>query len=130
MSYQTSKPAPRDGSVWAIFDFSFEKFAAPKLIKILYVFSVIALFVGYLLSVAWTWILTHPVSVTTMQYPNRVTGLAQQPQLAPAILVAVLGLIPLLGGIFMARVGLELVMSIVRSSIDLRALRDRYAGGN
>ena len=123
----TSKSPPRDGSAWAVFDFTFEKFAAPKLIKALYVFYAIALFVMYALGVAWAWILSQPVNVMTMQYPS-VPHVVQQPSLVPVILAAVLGLIPLLGGIFTVRVGLEFVMSIVRSSIDLRALRDRYVG--
>jgi hypothetical protein len=87
----------------ALFDFSFNSFATPVVIKVLYILGLVAIGLGYVVLV--------------------ISGFANSPITGLAILIG--GLIGALIYVIFLRITLEFYYAVVRMSEDIRAMRNR-----
>jgi|BarGraNGADG00312_1021997.scaffolds.fasta_scaffold138971_1 Domain of unknown function (DUF4282) len=113
----TVRPDADPNPFAAAFDFSFETYATPGLVKIVYGGIVVVTILGYLASVIGTFLATlpdHYVLYATIP-GSPIPGLA----------VLLLGWIPALLLILAARLALEQALATVRTAMDARILRDR-----
>jgi len=87
----------------ALFDFGFNTFATPVVIKVLYILGLIAIAVGYVIVV--------------------ISGFADSPLTGLAALIG--GAVGALFYVIFFRVFLEFYYAVVRMSEDIRAMRNR-----
>ena len=110
-----------DGPFLDAFDFTFDKYATPAVVKVLHMLTVILCVVVYIGTVFLAFAIFLPDQNIAGYY--KYTGSA-----FPGILALVLGWIPALLTILWMRVALEACLATVRTAIDARALRLRYVG--
>jgi hypothetical protein len=91
------------GFFGALFDFSFNSFATPVVIKVLYILGLVAIGLGYVFLV--------------------ISGFAQDPLVGLGFLIA--GAIGALIYVIFLRITLEFYYAVVRMSEDIRAMRTR-----
>ena len=91
------------GFFGALFDFSFNSFATPVVIKVLYILGLVAIGLGYVVLV--------------------ISGFADSPITGLAILIG--GAIGALIYVIFLRITLEFYYAVVRMSEDIRAMRNR-----
>ncbi|HSN11008.1 MAG TPA: DUF4282 domain-containing protein [Propionibacteriaceae bacterium] len=94
------------GGLGDMFDFSFDTYVTPRLVRIIYAIAVVLIGVGYL--------------------GYAILMLVLLPPLGLGILL--LGWIPALLCLLSVRVGLEVTLATVRTAVDARALRTQYVG--
>ena len=111
-----------DGPFSEAFDFSFEKYATPAVVKVVYMLTVILCVLTYVGNALMAFAIFMPDHDIAGVY--KYTGTA-----FPGILALVLGWIPGFIIILGVRVSLERALATVRTAIDARALRTRYVGG-
>lgn len=109
---------PRDaGPIKAAFDLSFNSWATPGLVKIVYIVGIVLVAVSYVISV---------ISMFVAGLPRDYGfGVESEGTVVPGILTLVFGWIPGAFFILLLRVGLEQVLSNVRTATDIRVLRTR-----
>jgi uncharacterized membrane protein YtjA (UPF0391 family) len=114
---QSPQP-PRDaGPIKAAFDLSFNSWATPGLVKIVYIVGIVLVVVSYVISVISMFIAGLP--------RDYGFGVESEGTVVPGILTLVFGWIPGAFFILLLRVGLEQVLSNVRTATDIRVLRTR-----
>jgi hypothetical protein len=91
------------GFFGALFDFGFNSFATPVVIKVLYILGLVAIALGYVILV--------------------ISGFADSPLTGFAILIG--GAIGALIYVIFLRITLEFYYAVVRMSEDIRAMRNR-----
>ena len=112
---------PGQGSdFWDAFDFSFESYATPIVVKVVYALTVILGIAVYAAIVLMMFALFLPDREILY---SKVQGSA-----VPGVLAMILGWIPVARTILSTRLSLERSLALVRTAIDVRALRDRYIG--
>lgn len=109
-----------DGPFAEAFDFSFDRYATPAVVKVVYVVTVILCVVAYVGIVLMAFALFMPDQDFL---GTKVSGSA-----FPGMLALILGWIPAFIVILGTRVRLEQALATVRTAIDVRALRTRYVG--
>jgi len=109
-----------DGHFAEAFDFSFETYATPAVVKVVYMLMVIFCVLAY----AGNALLAFAVFMPDQD----IAGFRHTGSAFPGILALVLGWIPGLILILVARVSFEQALATVRTAIDARALRTRYVG--
>jgi hypothetical protein len=116
---QPAKPRFSDANpLKAALDFSFDSYATPGLVKIIYILAVV-------LGALW-WIGGTIVMFVAAASQPEITGYSSGPSgsdFVPAILSLLLGWIPVLLWLLLVRVLLEAAMALVRTASDVRALR-------
>jgi hypothetical protein len=117
-----SQPAKRPigdaNPLKAALDFSFDSYATPGLVKIIYILAVV-------LGAIW-WIGGTIVMFVAAASTPEIAGYSSGPSgsdFVPAILSLLLGWIPVLLWLLLVRVLLEAAMALVRTAGDVRALR-------
>ena len=110
-----------ESDFWDAFDFSFESYATPAVVKVVYMLIVILCVLAYVGTVLMAFAIFMPDQDFL---GTKVPGSA-----FPGILALVLGWIPGFILILVARVSFEQALATVRTAIDVRALRTRYVGG-
>ena len=111
-----------DGPFAEAFDFSFDRYATPAVVKVVYMLTVILCVLTYVGNALMAFAIFMPDQDIAGVY--KYTGTA-----FPGILALVLGWIPGFIIILGVRVSLERALATVRTAIDARALRTRYVGG-
>jgi hypothetical protein len=110
-----------ESDFWDAFDFSFESYATPAVVKVVYMLTVILCFLTYVGNV----LVAFAIFLPDLDFAGfKVPGSA-----FPGIVALVLGWIPAFIVILVMRVALEGGLANVRTAIDARALRMRYVGG-
>ena len=110
-----------DGPFMEAFDFSFDRYATPSVVKVIYVLVVISCVLAYLGTAGLAFVTFMPDQDIGGVY--RYSGSP-----IPGVLVLVFGWIPGLIVILKTRVQLEQALATVRTAIDARAFRTRYLG--
>ena len=113
----------RNGSdFWDAFDFSFDRYATPAVVKVVYVLMVILCVLAYV---------GNAFMAFAFFLPDRDIGgfFKYSGSAFPGILALVLGWIPGFILILVARVSFEQALATVRTAMDARALKTRYVGG-
>ena len=106
---------------WDAFDFSFESYATPAVVKVVYMLTVICCVLAYVGTAFMAFAIFLP--------DQDIGGFFKYSGSAfPGILALVLGWIPGFILILVARVSFEQALATVRTAIDARALRNRYVG--
>jgi len=110
-----------DGPFSDAFDFSFDRYATPAVVKVVYVLTMIVAVLGYVGTV---------LLMFAAFLPSRdIGGILTYPGTPlPGILALVLGWIPGFLTVLMIRVALELALATTRTATDVRAIRTRYVG--
>ena len=110
-----------ESDFWDAFDFSFESYATPAVVKVAYMLTVILSVLAYVGGV---------VMAFAIFMPDRDIGafFKYSGSAFPGILALVLGWIPGFITILVMRVSFEQALATVRTAIDARALRNRYVG--
>jgi len=109
-----------DGPFGEAFDFSFDRYATPAVVKVVYMVTVILCVVAYVGIVLMAFALFMPDQDFL---GTKVSGSA-----FPGMLALILGWIPAFIVILGTRVRLEQALATVRTAIDASALRTRYVG--
>jgi len=110
-----------DGPFLEAFDFSFDRYATPAVAKVVYMVTVILCALTYVGSVI--------VAFAIFMLDQNLGGVYNHTGSPfPGFLVLVLGWIPALLIILMARLALEQALATVRTAVDARALRGHYVG--
>ncbi len=117
----TTPPVVDPNPFAAAFDFSFETYATPGLVKIVYGLMVAVTALGYLVAVIATFAATLPDQTLAGFIP-----VAGSP--IPGLVVLLLGWIPALLVILGARLALEQALATVRTAMDARTLREKITG--
>jgi hypothetical protein len=102
------------------FDFSFDRYATPAVIPVVYGLVLVTCVLAYLGGVALAFGLFLPDMDLGF---TKVSGTPW-----PGVLATLLGWIPPLIAVLSVRVGLEQTLATVRTALDARALRTRYVG--
>jgi len=110
-----------DGPFAEAFDFSFEKYATPAVVKVVYMLTVIFSVLTYVGNVFLAFAIFLP--------DQDIAGFKYTGSAFPGIVMLLLGWIPAFIIILVIRVALEQALATVRTAIDARALRMRYVGG-
>lgn len=109
---------PRDASpIKAAFDLSFNNYATPGIVKIVYVVGIVLTALGYVFGVIAAFISGAP--------RDYGMGIRSDGSVLPGILMLVFGWIPGAFFILLLRVALEMTLSSVRTAMDVRVLRQR-----
>lgn len=110
-----------DASIGDAFDFSFDRYATPAVVKVVYALTVVTCVMTYLGSVLAAFVLFAP--------DHTIAGIATMPGTPwPGIVTLALGWIPALLCVLVTRSKCEHALAGVRTAIDMRALRSRYVG--
>ena len=110
-----------ESDFWDAFDFSFESYATPAVVKVVYMLTVILCVLTYVGNVLMAFAIFMPdQDILGVKFPGSAFL---------GILALVLGWIPAFIIILVMRVALEQALATVRTAIDARALRMRYVGG-
>ncbi|ACQ78949.1 conserved hypothetical protein [Beutenbergia cavernae DSM 12333] len=109
---------PRDAiPIRAAFDFSFQSYATPGLVKIVYILGIV---IGALVWVFWV------IVGFAAGQPSYIAGSGMRGSSPAFGIVALLfGWIPVVFWILWARILLEFVLSSVRTAMDVREIRSR-----
>jgi len=108
---------PRDASpLKAAFDLSFNKYATPGIVKIVYIVGIVLVTLGWIFGVIGAFLSGAPRSYGSLQTEGTIV---------PGILMLIFGWIPGAFFILLLRVTLELTLSNVRTAMDVRVLRQR-----
>jgi len=110
----------KESDFWDAFDFSFEKYATPAVVKVVYALTVIFCVLTYIGNVYMAFAIFLP--------DQDILGTKYTGSAFPGIMALVLGWIPAFILILGMRVALEQALANVRTAIDARALRTRYVG--
>ncbi len=110
-----------DGPFLEAFDFSFDRYATPSVVKVIYALVVVSCVLAYLGTALLAFVVFLPDQDIAGIFT--VTGSP-----FPGIAVLVFGWVPGLILILGMRVGLEQALATVRTAIDVRAFRSRYLG--
>jgi hypothetical protein len=102
------------------FDFSFDSYATPTVVKVVYALTVVACVLAYVGNVLLSFALFLPDADLGF---TKIAGSA-----VPGLVALVVGWIPALIVVLAVRVGLEQSMAAVRTAMDVRAFRERYLG--
>ncbi|MFV0253906.1 MAG: DUF4282 domain-containing protein [Beutenbergiaceae bacterium] len=114
-------PPPAAGGLRSAFDFTFNSYATPGIVKVLYIIGIALAVLGYIINVIMAFIVGGLLGVAMDPLGN--TSDISSVLLGMAGLL--LGWIPALFGLLMLRVGLEVALSNVRSASDVQLLRQR-----
>jgi len=109
-----SRIQEKDGPFLEAFDFSFDRYATPAVVKVVYMVTVILCVLGYVGTVLMAFAIFMPDQDFL---GTKVSGSA-----FPGILALVLGWIPAFIIILGTRLSLEQALATVRTAIDARAL--------
>ena len=110
-----------DGPFAEAFDFSFDRYATPAVVKVVYMVTVILCVLAYVGTVLMAFAIFMP--------DHDFLGTKVPGSAFPGILALILGWIPAFITILGTRVRLEQALASVRTAIDARALCTRYVGG-
>jgi hypothetical protein len=110
-----------DGPFLDAFDFTFDQYATPAVVKVIHMLTVILCVVVYIGTVFLAFAIFLPDQNIAGYY--KVTGTP-----FPGILAIILGWIPAFIIVLWTRIMLEQALATVRTAIDARALRIRYVG--
>ena len=110
-----------DGPFQEAFDFSFDRYATPSVVKVIYALVVVSCVLAYLGAALLAFVVFLPDQNVVGLYT--VTGSP-----FPGIVVLVFGWVPGLALILRTRVQLEHALATVRTAIDVRAFRSRHLG--
>lgn len=110
----------KESDFWDTFDFSFESYVTPIVVKVVYALTVILGIVGYAAFVLMMFAVFLP--------DREILYTKVQGSAVPGVLALIFGWLPVARTILSTRVGLERSLALVRTAIDVRALRDRYVG--
>ena len=109
------------GSFGDAFDFSFERYATPAVVKVLYAVTVVFCVVTYVGTVLMAFAFFAP--------DRNVGGIVTIPGTpVPGIITVIVGWIPAFMSILGMRLACEQALATVRTTIDARGLRTRYVG--
>ena len=109
-----------DGPFVDAFDFTFDKYATPAVVKVVYMLTVILCVLTYIGVVLMAFAIFLP--------DQDIGGYKYTGSAFPGILALLLGWIPAFLQILRARLSLEQTLAGVRTAIDARVLRTRYVG--
>ena len=109
------------GSFTDAFDFSFDRYATPSVVKVVYMLVIVSCVLGYL-GTGWL--------AFDLFMPDQTIGglIVIKGTPVPGFVALIFGWIPGLMLILSARVSLEHALAAVRTAMDARALRTRYVG--
>lgn len=109
---------PKDANpIKAAFDFSFDSYATPGIVKIVYI-------IGVALSVLW-WLFLIIAGFQAGRPRDYGFGVETEGTIVLGILAILFGWIPAAFFILLLRLSLELTLSSVRTAMDVRVLRER-----